>query len=422
MGAARTNYWTPARMRQRIQCGSLHTPFEVAMSTKSSAATLDDEVRASVADVPIPELPPAAFVVPPPLAQARVAVVTTGGLHAPGEDAWQSGDQSFRVLRGPTTDLVLGHRSPNYDRLGYLQDPNVVLPIDRLHELAAEGIIGSVADLHISFQGGQSGNLTTIRLDSGPAAADTLKRDGVDVVLITPVCPMCTRTGGVIAHALEAAGLSTVAISLVREVSERLAAPRALFCRFPFGRPLGRPGDAGFQREVILRAFDLFDETAGPVLRDFPSEVAAAGTPLACGVGPGVDPSLPPEVDEALALRPAYDRQRATSGRTNVGRTVNADGIPEVIRALIAFRDGAGWEAAGLASSTRDVAADVRSYFEEAALSLAGGDQAAHAGEAWLFEQTATGRLLRAVHARLKEESPGDRERWFYVVPRAYLA
>ncbi|HEY5331899.1 MAG TPA: glycine/sarcosine/betaine reductase selenoprotein B family protein [Solirubrobacterales bacterium] len=381
---------------------------------------LDDEIRASVAEIPVPDIPTPAFVTPPALSEARVAILTTGGLHSAEDEAWAAGDQSFRVLRGETAELVLGHRSPNYDRLGFLQDPNVILPADRLDELAQDGTIGSVADQHISFQGGQGGNLSTITLDSGPAAAAVLKADDVDVVLITPVCPLCTRTGGVIAHAIEAAGIATVTISLVREVSERLAPPRSLFCRFPFGRPLGRPDDPAFQREVLLSAFGLLEERPAPVLRDFPIAVGAAEAPLSCSVGLAHDPSLPPEVDEATALRPAYERQRAASGRTNLGRVVDADELPDLVGSLIAFRDGADWEAVGLDPSTRSVAADVRSYYEEAALSLADGPQAAHAGEAWFFEQTLTGTLLRDVHARLKAESPDHRERWFYVVPRAY--
>jgi D-proline reductase (dithiol) PrdB len=386
-----------------------------------SPATVDDDIRASVAELPVPDLPPTAFTIPPPLDEARVAIVTTGGLHAQTDAAWTAGDQSFRVLPARVDDLVLGHRSPNYDRLGFLQDPNVIAPVDRLNEMAADGIIGSVADRHISFMGGQRDTLTTIRLDSGPAAAAVLKDDGVDVVLITPVCPLCTRTGGAIAHVLEAEGLSTVAISLVRATSELLAPPRSLFCRFPFGRPLGRPGDPDFQRDVLTAAFELLREPSGPVLSDYPVAELAAAEPLACSVAPGHDPTLPPEIDEALALRPAYDRQRAASGRTNVGRTVDCDGITDLIRGLIAFRDGMDWDEAGLPTSARDVAADVRSYYEEAALALSTGPQSAHAAEAWLFEQTATGRLLRDVQARLRAQSPDDRERWFYVVPRAYV-
>ena len=46
----------------------------------------------------------------------------------------------------------MSHISVNYDRTGFQEDRNVVFPIDRLRELAAEGI-GSVAIPIISFMG-----------------------------------------------------------------------------------------------------------------------------------------------------------------------------------------------------------------------------------------------------------------------------
>lgn len=82
----------------------------------------------------------------------------------------------------------LAHFSPNFDRTGFALDLNVVYPIDRLHELAERGVIGSVASTHLSFMGAQLDHtLATIRLDTGPAAAQLLRDDGVDVVLLTLV-------------------------------------------------------------------------------------------------------------------------------------------------------------------------------------------------------------------------------------------
>jgi D-proline reductase (dithiol) PrdB len=85
-------------------------------------------------------------------------------------------------------DLRLAHASSNFDRSGFVADLNVVYPIDRLHEMAADGRIGSVASRHLSFMGAQPDHvLETLRLDTGPAAAQLLREDGVDVVLLTPV-------------------------------------------------------------------------------------------------------------------------------------------------------------------------------------------------------------------------------------------
>ncbi len=65
-------------------------------------------------------------------------------------------------------------------------DINVVFPIDRLDELAAQGRIGKVADQHLAYAGNQW-DLAEIRMDGGPAGAALLREQGVDVVLLTPV-------------------------------------------------------------------------------------------------------------------------------------------------------------------------------------------------------------------------------------------
>ncbi len=119
-----------------------------------------------------------------PQNQSRVAIVTTAGLRLSDQEKFSGGDQSFRVLPPTTDGLIMDQISPNFDRIGFTIDPNVVFPIDRLNEM---GRIGSLASRHLAFLGAQGESLTTILMDSGPAAAKVLLEDGVDVVILTPV-------------------------------------------------------------------------------------------------------------------------------------------------------------------------------------------------------------------------------------------
>ena len=80
--------------------------------------------------------------------------------------------------------LVMSHLSSNYDRTGFQQDANVVFPIDRLHELATDGVIGSVANYHYAFMG--AARLPGLE-PKARQVAGLLKRDAVDAVLLTPV-------------------------------------------------------------------------------------------------------------------------------------------------------------------------------------------------------------------------------------------
>ena len=146
----------------------------------------DRDLRAVMANLPVPDLEGHPFSVAPKLSQASVAIVTTAGLHTADDESFGLLDPAFRVLPHGATDLRMSHNSQNFDRSGVMLDRNVVYPVDRLDELAAAGIIGSVAPTHLSFMGAQQ-DLTTILLDTGPQAAAFLREQGTDVVLLTPV-------------------------------------------------------------------------------------------------------------------------------------------------------------------------------------------------------------------------------------------
>jgi len=76
---------------------------------------------------------------------------------------------------------------------------------------------------------------------------------------------MCVQTVGLLAHALELHGIATVVVSLLASITGVIRPPRALEVPFPFGHPLGRPGDAAGQREVLRQALRLLPRTDVPV-------------------------------------------------------------------------------------------------------------------------------------------------------------
>ena len=139
---------------------------------------------ASTAECPKPENP--AFVMPKPLSDSKVAIVTSASLHHEDDDDFAPSDTGYRVLDKDRRDIVVGHWSPNFDASGVSADLNVVFPIDRLQELENQGVIGSVSEVHIAVAGNQF-DLSGIRLDGGPSAAALLNKHEVDVVLLTPV-------------------------------------------------------------------------------------------------------------------------------------------------------------------------------------------------------------------------------------------
>ena len=206
-----------------------------------------------------------------------------------------------------------------------------------------------------------------------------------------------------------------MSLSAVRGQTEKIKPPRALHCEFPLGRPLGKPNDAAFQRRVIEAALELLKEPSGPVLVDFPDRIEdASAEPLACAVPPRHDPDLPEAVDEAQGLRAAYERNLKAAGRTLLGRAIDADGIPDAIRAFIKIAEGTPWKEAGLAGHPLQTSKDILAYYEEAAAALVDHIPAARSTETWFFEKTAAGKIMKDAHGALQTAKVP----WsFYLIP-----
>jgi D-proline reductase (dithiol) PrdB len=146
----------------------------------------DSDMRERLAAVPPGiELPEVEGVEAPPLSRATVAIVTTAALAHKGEP-WADQTHEYRLFDRDADGLLMAHNSTNLDRSGFAVDRNVVYPIDRLIEMEQEGVIGRVAPRHASFMG-STFELSTFLLDTGPKLAETLRGDGVDVALLTPV-------------------------------------------------------------------------------------------------------------------------------------------------------------------------------------------------------------------------------------------
>ena len=176
-----------------------------------------------------------------------------------------------------------------------------------------------------------------------------------------------------LAHVFEAAGLSTIVLASMKEVAERMMPPRALYCEFPLGRPLGRPGDVELQLDVLKRALALLDSNE-PILGTYPLVIESEETPLACSIPPRFDATLPPAVDEALGMRAAYDRSLKARGVTSVGRAIDADTVKDALDVLHQWAQGTSWKDLPLpGKNTIAVCHDIRAYYSEAALELATG-------------------------------------------------
>ncbi|MFO0980448.1 MAG: glycine/sarcosine/betaine reductase selenoprotein B family protein [Planctomycetota bacterium] len=125
---------------------------------------------------------------PVPLSQARIALVSSGGISQTGQPPFRTGplgDASIRVIaRDADPDqLVFSH--PHYDTSLGREDKEVIFPIATLKRLASAGVIGAVAPELPSMMGyiPRSSQLAEI---TAPSVLEVLQRGHVHAALFAP--------------------------------------------------------------------------------------------------------------------------------------------------------------------------------------------------------------------------------------------
>ena len=147
---------------------------------------IPEPTRTAVANLPCPSFETTPFVSGPPLSQRRVAIVSSAALIHRGDKPFPFGSGEYRAVPASwdNAEILVSHVSINFDRAGFQRDLNVVYPIDRLRELAAGGVIGSVADTHYTVMGSTD---PAAMVESADGIAAALHADHCNAVVLAPV-------------------------------------------------------------------------------------------------------------------------------------------------------------------------------------------------------------------------------------------
>lgn len=131
------------------------------------------------------------------LADARIALVTSAGLHLDGEHppfdvdrerrepTW--GDPSHRILPADAAERPLGMAHLHVNPADVLADPDVALPARVLAGLVDDGVVGGQTDHHVSVMGYQEAGLEVWRTRTAPEIVAHLRDEGADGVVLAPV-------------------------------------------------------------------------------------------------------------------------------------------------------------------------------------------------------------------------------------------
>lgn len=69
---------------------------------------------------------------------------------------------------------------------------------------------------------------------------------------------------GLIQYAIEKAGISTISITHLAELTSKVRVPRSLHLRFPLGRSFGRAGEVEMQKQILLDSIHYLKEIEKP--------------------------------------------------------------------------------------------------------------------------------------------------------------
>ena len=151
-----------------------------------SLADVPEPERTVIADLECPAYDDTPPVVPVKATDRHVAIVSSAGFILRGQRPMLANEAGYREI--PTSaadgDILCSHVSTNFDRSGFQQDVNVMLPRDRLRELEARGEIGKAADTHYAFMGATT---PTQMEDKAREAGRSMLALGVNTVVLAPV-------------------------------------------------------------------------------------------------------------------------------------------------------------------------------------------------------------------------------------------
>lgn len=203
-----------------------------------------------------------------PIEASKIALISTGGVylrHGLHQPFQQGHDPSFREFPSVVADEDLAIAHGQIEERFAREDINVLFPLERLRTLADGGYIGSVAPFAYSFRGHITQPLELLA-NYAPAVAYRLRRMGADLALIVATGPVDHQTAGVVARAVELAGVPTLVLGNQPELLAQVKVPRAVVVKHPDGAPLGNPGNVGKHEHLLREALEAGWKLEGPGL------------------------------------------------------------------------------------------------------------------------------------------------------------
>ncbi len=200
------------------------------------------------------------------LPMLNLALISSAGAYIDGTQAFdieaKDGDASFREIPIEVEAEDLLYAARGYDATAVREDRNSQIPVERLVEYEANGVIGQLNNVWWSLNGWIP-NARMVAEELAPKIAERVARYEVQAALLVPASRLCHQTLGIVARALEMANVPTMMLSVDRAMTDLVRPPRTAYYVGEFGAVVGKPHQKEYQLRVLdesLRWIETFDQ------------------------------------------------------------------------------------------------------------------------------------------------------------------
>jgi D-proline reductase (dithiol) PrdB len=200
------------------------------------------------------------------LPMANIALITSAGAYIDGTEPFDTisrdGDASFREIPIEVEAEDLKFAGRGYDTKYVHEDINCQIPVQRLLEYEANGVIAKLNNVWWTMNGFIP-NVSLVAEQLAPKIAERMARYEINAALLVPASRLCHQTMAIVARAIEMSGIPTMMLSVDRSLAETVRPPRAAYYNGDFGCVVGKPSWSQFQLRVLdesLRWIETFDQ------------------------------------------------------------------------------------------------------------------------------------------------------------------
>lgn len=201
---------------------------------------------------------------------ANLALISSAGAYIDGTEPFDTisrdGDASFREIPIEVEAEDLKYAARGYDPMFVKADMNAQIPVERLLEYEANGVIGKLNNVWWTMNGFIP-NAAKVAEELAPKIAKRVNRYECQAALLIPASRLCHQTLGIVARAIEQTGVPTMMLAVERGIPDKIRPPRTAFYDGEIGCVAGKPNWKEYQLRVLDESIRWIETLDQPVVR-----------------------------------------------------------------------------------------------------------------------------------------------------------